>query len=146
MIKIVIAEEREIVSQGLVNIISTIDDVEVLAIKTNSADLLEYAKNFGKQTELKMTLTKAYFSDRKNVSKRAILKQALLDVGLNAEDGLAKLDNEEACFEIKSKEKYWQNLGVSSVPTIVFNRQSAVTGAQPVDTFKQILGEIINKQ
>ena len=108
--------------------------------------LLEYAKNFGKQTELKMTLTKAYFSDRKNVSKRAILKQALLDVGLNAEEGLAKLDNEEARFEVKSKEKYWQNLGVSSVPTIVFNRQSAVTGAQPVDTFKQILGEIINKQ
>ena len=108
--------------------------------------LLEYAKNFGKQTELKMTLTKAFFSDRKNVSKRDVLKQALLDVGLNAEDGLAKLDNEEARFEIKSKEKYWQNLGVSSVPTIVFNRQSAVTGAQPVDTFKQILGEIINKQ
>jgi predicted DsbA family dithiol-disulfide isomerase len=108
--------------------------------------LLEYAKNFGKQTELKMTLTKAYFSDRKNVSKRAILKQALLDVGLNAEEGLTKLDKEEARFEVKSKEKYWQNLGISSVPTIVFNRQSAVTGAQPVDTFKQILGEIINKQ
>ena len=108
--------------------------------------LLEYAKNFGKQTGLKMTLTKAYFSDRKNVSKRAILKQALLDVGLNAEEGLTKLDKEEARFEVKSKEKYWQNLGISSVPTIVFNRQSAVTGAQPVDTFKQILGEIINKQ
>ena len=44
MIKVVIAEEREIVSQGLVNIISTIDDVEVLAIKNNSTDLLEYAK------------------------------------------------------------------------------------------------------
>ncbi|ARV13726.1 DsbA family oxidoreductase [Polaribacter sp. SA4-12] len=105
--------------------------------------LLEYAKDFGKQTELKMTLTKAFFSDRKDVSKRDILKQALLDVGLNTEEGLAKLDNEEARFEIKSKEKYWQNLGVSSVPTIVFNRQSAVTGAQPVDTFKQVLSEII---
>ena len=46
MIKVVIAEEREIVSQGLVNIISTIDNVEVSAIKTNSADLLEYAKNY----------------------------------------------------------------------------------------------------
>ncbi|MEO9570977.1 MAG: DsbA family oxidoreductase [Polaribacter sp.] len=108
--------------------------------------LLEYAKDFGKQTELKMTLTKAFFSDRKDVSKRAVLKQALLDVGLNAEEGLSKLDNEEARFEIKSKEKYWQNLGVSSVPTIVFNRQSAITGAQPVDTFKEVLIEIINKQ
>ncbi len=108
--------------------------------------LLEYAKDFGKQTELKMTLTKAFFSDHKDVSKRDILKQALLDVGLNAEEGLVKLDNEEVRFEIKSKEKYWKNLGVSSVPTIVFNRQSAITGAQTIDTFKQVLSEIINKQ
>ena len=44
--------------------------------------LLEYAKAFGKQTDLKMRLTTAFFSERKDVSDRAILKQALLDVGL----------------------------------------------------------------
>ena len=38
--------------------------------------LLEYAKNFGKQTDLKMRLTTAFFSERKDVSKREILKQA----------------------------------------------------------------------
>jgi len=108
--------------------------------------LLEYAKKFGKQTELKMTLTKAFFSDRKDVSKRTILKQALLDVYLNAEEGIAKLDNDQARFQVKTKEKYWQNLGVNSVPTIVFNRQSAVTGAQPVDTFKKVLNEFISKK
>jgi len=105
--------------------------------------LLEYAKAFGKQTELKMRLTTAFFSERKDVSNRDILKQALLDVGLNAEEALAKLDNDEARYEIRSKEGYWQNLGVTSVPTIVFNRKSAVTGAQPVDVFKKILSEII---
>ena len=107
--------------------------------------LLEYAKAFGKQTELKMRLTTAFFSERKDVSDRAILKQALLDVGLNAEEALAKLDNDEARYEIRSKEDYWKNLGVNSVPTIVFNRKSAVTGAQPVDVFKQILTEVIEQ-
>ena len=104
--------------------------------------LLEYAKDFGKQTELKMQLTKAFFSDRKDVSKRDVLKQALLDVGLNAEEALAKLDDSEARNEVRTKQEYWKNLGVNSVPTIVFNRKSAVTGAQPVDVFKQILSEI----
>ncbi|MCM4155731.1 DsbA family oxidoreductase [Gramella sp. AN32] len=104
--------------------------------------LLEYAKDFGKQTELKMQLTKAFFSDRKDVSKRDILKQALLDVGLNAEEALAKLDDSEARNEVRTKQEYWKNLGVNSVPTTVFNRKSAVTGAQPVDVFKQILSEI----
>ncbi|WP_418636593.1 DsbA family oxidoreductase [Winogradskyella sp.] len=105
--------------------------------------LLEYAKDFNKQTELKMQLTKAFFSDRKDVSKKEILKEALLEVGLNSEDALAKLDNEEARLDIRNKQNYWKSLGVNSVPTIVFNRKSAVTGAQPVDTFKQVLSELI---
>jgi predicted DsbA family dithiol-disulfide isomerase len=105
--------------------------------------LLEYAKKFDKQTELKMRLTKAFFSERKDVSKIEVLRQALLDVGLNAEEGLSKLNNEDARNEIKNKESYWQNLGVTSVPTIVFNRKSAVTGAQPVDVFKQVLTELL---
>lgn len=105
--------------------------------------LLEYAKEFNKQTELKMRLTTSFFSERKDVSKRDVLKQALLDVGLNAEEGLAKLDSEEARSEVKNKEIYWKNIGVNSVPTVVFNKKSAVTGAQPVDVFKKILSEII---
>ena len=104
--------------------------------------LLEYAKKFDKQTELKMRLTASYFSERKDVSQRDVLKQALLDVGLNAEEGIALLDNEEARYEIRTQEGYWKNLGVNSVPTIVFNRKSAVTGAQPVDLFKQVLSEL----
>ncbi|SMG10556.1 DsbA family oxidoreductase [Arenibacter troitsensis] len=107
--------------------------------------LLEYAKAFGKQTDLKMRLTTAFFSERKDVSDRAILKQALLDVGLNAEEALANLDNDEARYELRSKEDYWKNLGVNSVPTIVFNRKSAVTGAQPVEVFKRILTEVMEQ-
>ena len=105
--------------------------------------LLEYAKTFGKQTDLKMRLTTAFFSERKDVSKREVLKEALLDVGLNAEEALAKLDDDDAKYEIKSKEAYWQNLGVKSVPTIVFDRKSAITGAQPVETFKEVLSELV---
>lgn len=108
--------------------------------------LLEYAKEFHKQTELKMRLTTAFFSERKDVSDREVLKQALLDVGLNAEEGLARLDDEKARKEIKTAENYWKELGVNSVPTIVFDRKSAVTGAQPVDVFKQVLNEALDQR
>ena len=107
--------------------------------------LLEYAKAFGKQTELKLCLIKAFFSDRKDVSKKEILKEALLQVDLNAEEALAKLDNDAARSEVRTTQGYWQRLGVKSVPTIVFDRKSAVTGAQPVDTLKQILSELLQK-
>ncbi|BAO56227.1 DsbA family oxidoreductase [Nonlabens marinus] len=107
--------------------------------------LLEYAKEFNKQTELKMRLTTAFFSERQDVSKREVLKQALLDVGLNAEEGMARLNNEEARKAITTQENYWKELGVNSVPTIIFDRKSAVTGAQPVDVFKQVLTQILKE-
>lgn len=109
----------------------------------NAHILLEYAKDIGKQTELKMQLTKAFFSDRKDVSQHDVLKEALTSVGLNATEALTLIDQPEAQQEVRKKEQFWQNLGVSSVPTIVFNRKSAVSGAQPVDIFKQVLSEII---
>lgn len=105
--------------------------------------LLEYAKDLGKQTELKMRLTKAFFSERKDVSKKEVLKEALLDIGLHAEEALATLNNEEARKAVRTKQNYWKNLGVNSVPTFVFNNKSAVTGAQPIDYFKKILSEVL---
>ena len=111
----------------------------------NAHVLLEYAKDFGKQTELKMRLTSAFFSERKDVSDRAILKQALIEVGLNTDEALAKLDNEEARYEVRSKQSYWKNLGVNSVPTIVFNSESAITGAQPIAVYKEVLSELVPK-
>ena len=105
--------------------------------------LLEYAKKFNKQTELKMRLTTAYFSEQKDVSKTTILKQVLLDVGLNAEEGITLLSNDEARFEVKTKKEYWRNMGVNSVPTIVFNRKEGVTGAQPIESFKKILQDFM---
>jgi predicted DsbA family dithiol-disulfide isomerase len=107
--------------------------------------LLEYAGTFDKQTELKMRFTTAFFSERKDVSKRDILKQALLDVGLNAEEGIAKLENETARNKIRTKQEYWKSLGVNSVPTIVFNRKSALTVVQPIATFKEVLNELIGE-
>ncbi|MDO6821007.1 DsbA family oxidoreductase [Zobellia sp. 1_MG-2023] len=107
--------------------------------------LLEYAHEKGKQTELKMRLVSAFFSERKNVSDREVLAQELKAVGLNVEEAMSRLDDDTARYEVASKEQYWQGLGVSSVPTFVFDKKSALTGAQPVETFKKVLADLIEK-
>lgn len=101
--------------------------------------LLDYAKEKGKQTELKMALTKAYFSHRKNVSKREVLKQILTEIGLNTQDAFSYLNDKEIRYKIKNKQSHWKGMRVNSVPTFVFNKENTVTGAQPVETFKQLL-------
>jgi predicted DsbA family dithiol-disulfide isomerase len=59
------------------------------------------------------------------------------------EEGLARLDATNSKADIHTKETYWQEMGVSGVPTVVFNRTSALTGAQPLETYKQVLTELV---
>jgi predicted DsbA family dithiol-disulfide isomerase len=106
--------------------------------------LLDYAKAHGKQTELQLRLFSAYFNEHKNISDRIILVQELQQVGLNSDDALLQLDNDEARERIKTAESHWHSAGVSSVPTMVFNRASALTGAQPVAVYTQVLTELLN--
>ncbi len=59
------------------------------------------------------------------------------------EEGLAQLDEPNSKADIHTKETYWHEMGVSGVPTVVFNRTSALTGAQPLETYKQVLTELV---
>ena len=101
--------------------------------------LLEYAKSQGKQTALKLRLFSAFFTEKKDVSDREVLAQELAAVGLNVQDAMNKLADTQAQQSITAQELHWQRLGVSSVPTVVFNNTSALSGAQPIETFKQFL-------
>ncbi|WP_375749263.1 DsbA family oxidoreductase [Vibrio sp. HN007] len=107
--------------------------------------LLDYAKNIGKQTELKVRLFTAFFSEQKDVSDREVLKQELISVGLDAEEGMRWLGDVQRRSAIRNMESQWQKLGVSSVPTVIFNRESGVSGAHSVEGYKQILTELIAK-
>lgn len=121
------------------------DDMKI--VNTRDAHiLLDYAKENGKQTELKMRLVTAFFGERKDVSDRNVLLEELKSIGLNTDKAMARLDNDDARYEVQAKEAYWQNVGVSSVPTMVFNNASALTGAQPVDVYKQVLADLLSQK
>lgn len=107
--------------------------------------LLEYAKEKGKQTELKLRLFSAFFTEQKDVSDRSILTEELNSIGLDGTEAIKILDDKQRREETRTAQSYWTQLGVSSVPTVVFNRESAVTGAHPVETFKQVLTELAQK-
>ena len=118
------------------------DDMK--AVNTRDAHiLLEYAKENGKQVVLKERLLTAYFGERKDVSDRDVLIEELQSAGLDPVEGKALFDDDNARYEISQKQRYWQERGVSSVPTMVFNGQNALIGAQPVDVFKKVLSELL---
>ncbi|MNL34489.1 DSBA-like thioredoxin domain protein [compost metagenome] len=107
--------------------------------------LLHWAGLEGLQQQLKEALFKAYFSDGGNPSNHAQLVTIAQSVGLDRQRAEAILASEEFATEVREEEQLWLSRGVSSVPTVVFNGQYAVTGGQPVETFVGAIRQIISE-
>ena len=105
--------------------------------------LLDYAHKLGKQTDLKMRLFSAFFTEGKDVSDKNVLIKEAEAVGISIQQSKEALNSQEIKSKVKAQIAQWQQMGVSGVPTVVFNRQSALTGAQPQETFKQVLLELV---
>jgi predicted DsbA family dithiol-disulfide isomerase len=108
--------------------------------------LLHWAELEGKQQPLKEALFGAYFSQHANVSSHQVLADIAQKVGLDRVRAEAVLSSGEYANEVRELEQLWVSRGVSSVPTIVFNDQYAVSGGQPVDVFVGAIRQIVSEQ
>jgi len=108
--------------------------------------LLDYAKETGKQTELQLRLFEAYFSERQDISDRAVLRAEAERLGMDGDAAISRLESAEARARVQEAMRYWQGLGVSAVPTMVFDRKGALTGAQPVDLYEQVLTRLLSEE
>ncbi|MDR9754522.1 DsbA family oxidoreductase [Pseudomonas sp. SZMC_28357] len=107
--------------------------------------LLYWAGLEGVQFKLKEALFKAYFSEGGNPSDHQQLADITASVGLDRQRAEAILASDEFANEVREEEQQWLARGVSSVPTVVFNGQYAVTGGQPVDTFVGAIRQIMSE-
>jgi predicted DsbA family dithiol-disulfide isomerase len=105
--------------------------------------LLDYAQDSGKQTELKLALFEAYFTENRDISKREVLEDIVKSVGLDSTKAMARLDESNSIEDIKEKENYWLQRGIKSVPTIVFNQSSMMNGAYPVESYKGMIKKLL---
>lgn len=107
--------------------------------------LLDLAKESGMQTALKLRLFKAYFTDRQDVSDRNLLLQLWTEIGLDRDRAAMALDDSAIREKIKLEEEVLRKAGVSAVPTMFFNDETKFIGAQPVETYKELLAELIGQ-
>ncbi|KAB7888936.1 DsbA family oxidoreductase [Poseidonibacter ostreae] len=111
----------------------------------NAHILLDYAKEFNKQTQLKVRLQEAYFGEKKDISNRNVLAKEVEKVGLNVGEAMARLDSKEAIKSIKDQEKYWRDQGASAIPIMIFNNNVVRAGANKVYEYKQLLTKLLLK-
>ena len=108
----------------------------------NSLDahrLIHLAAQHHLQGEMKERLQKAYFTECKLISDIDTLVQLAVEVGLDAEEARNTLESNAYADAVQSDELQAQALGCNGVPFFVFDRKSAVSGAQPADVFTKAL-------
>ncbi|WP_183145442.1 DsbA family oxidoreductase, partial [Pseudomonas syringae] len=57
----------------------------------------------------------------------------------------AILDSDEFASDVREAEQLWTSRGITSVPTMVFNDQYAVSGGQPVEVFVSAIRQMLSE-
>ncbi len=101
--------------------------------------LIHFAASQGLQDQAEEALFKAHFIDGKDVSKDEVLLAIGQELGLDETLVKGVLESDQYAEAVRYDIYESQQLGVRGVPYFVFNRKYALSGAQPVPTFKEAL-------
>ena len=101
--------------------------------------LIDLAQQQGKGDVVVDTLFRAYFEEAQDIGNEAVLRGIAERAGVT---GWPDAQNKE---EVSGKEERVRDLGISGVPTFIFNRESGLSGAYPPDMLAQAIREAANK-
>lgn len=96
----------------------------------------------GSQRALKHALLAAYHGEGRNPGALDVLLELAGEVGLPVERAREVLERGEFADEVRQAERFWQQLGIQSVPAIIVNRKHLISGGQPNQVFEQALRQI----
>ena len=115
------------------------DKQSVMPNTLDSHRLIQHAKRSGKQADIKEALMKAYFVDGIDLSKIENLVSIAVNNGLDEKETRIFLESTDGADEVKRMEAINHQRGISGVPFYIINDKYGVSGAQPTDTFVEIL-------
>ena len=104
--------------------------------------LLHWAGQHGRQRELKHALLRAYHGEGRNPGAKDVLLALAAEVGLDAEAARAVLESDAHAAEVRQAEAFWQQNGISAVPSVIINDRHLIQGGQPPEVFEQAIRQI----
>ncbi|WP_341368134.1 DsbA family oxidoreductase [Yoonia sp. BS5-3] len=104
--------------------------------------LLHWAGEQDRKHDLKMALFTAHFTHRRDLSDVQVLADIAAETGFDRDEALTVLADGRFAETVRAQERFWMQQGIRGVPAAVFDRQHLVTGAQGVENYTQILGQL----
>jgi predicted DsbA family dithiol-disulfide isomerase len=103
--------------------------------------VLHWALEHGKQDALKERIMRAYMTEGAVISDPDVLVALATDVGLDPAEARAVVQSDRYTAEVRGDEQLARELGITGVPFFVLANKLGVSGAQPVETMKQVLAK-----
>jgi len=104
--------------------------------------LIEWAGEQGRQSDMKLALFKAHFSDGRNVSDLDTLVDIAVETGFDGAAARTALSGGQMAGNVRAMQKFWTDNGVHGVPAMVFDKKHLVTGAQGVENYVSLLRKL----
>jgi predicted DsbA family dithiol-disulfide isomerase len=117
-------------------------DIAKLSSTVDAHRVFQFAKKLGKGTAFFKRFYRAHFSEGELLSDHDTIVRLAREIGLTEVDVRNVLDDKDPSNEMMQDIYEAQSVGVQGVPFFVFNNKYAVSGAQPVDTFVQVLTKV----
>src|SRR4030095_13030625 len=113
----------------------------VVANTFDAHRLIQLAKANNKSDEMEERLFKAYFIEGKNIADHDTLILLGTEAGLPVDVIKKMLNNDEYADNVEKDVNEAHLMGVRGVPYFVFNDQYAISGAQRMETFLDVLNK-----
>lgn len=106
--------------------------------------LIHLAKQHGRQGIMKERLLRAHFTEGQSIGNKDTLIRLANEVGLG-ERVIETLEGDAFADAVRADEERAVRLGMRGVPFFLFDEKFAVSGAQPVEVFREALAEAGNE-
>ncbi len=101
--------------------------------------LLQWAGEQGRKTELELALFESFFSRRENVDDPEVLAAVAGRVGLDEDEASEVIADGRYAGDVRELQRFWISQGVHAVPSFIFNRRYLMPGAQDPEVFVSAL-------
>jgi predicted DsbA family dithiol-disulfide isomerase len=141
------AQMREIFRQrgAEVGFVFNLDDESRIYNTFDAHRLLHWARLHGRQKELKELLFQSHFADQRDPGDCDLLVQLAVEAELDATEARSVLESDAYAEEVHAREQEWIRRGVRSVPTVVFEGDVTVLGAQSPEAFATLIRQHLDK-
>jgi predicted DsbA family dithiol-disulfide isomerase len=107
--------------------------------------LIHWAGIEGRQSPVVTALMRAYWVEGRDIGDRATLADIAAENGMDRDATLRLLQSDADADDIQARDRDARHKGVTAVPTFLIAQQYVVSGAQPPETWEQVIAELAAK-